>query len=178
MVGTGLALLQRGHRRAAREWFDMAGQKTKDPWLLEALGEIFVQLGDLSQSNRYVRRSGDAGLDPEFSFPLLARELDLTARPDKAAKDGAGPIAGSVRLAAKWQEHAGSGDARAMCCMGIYLGLTGYRDQAGKWLGLAGHRLAEGPGSIPPSFGLLDCEPHVGMLTGLVDPLVDGLRMD
>jgi hypothetical protein len=43
---------------------------------------------------------------------------------------------------------------------------------------LAGHRLAEGQGSTPPSFGLLDCEAQLGLLAGLVDPLVDGLPMD
>lgn len=180
MVGTGLALLQRGHRRAAREWFDNAAKKTKDPWLLDALGEIFDQLGDPAQSER-MRRSGNRGLGlhPEYSFPLLARELDLTARPEKAAKDGAVPHAGTVNLAEKWQERGGpGGDARATCCMGIYLALTGYRDQAGNWLGLAGHRLAEGPGSTPPSFGLLDCEAQLGMLAGLIEALVDGLPME
>ena len=60
MVGTGLALLQRGHRRAAREWFDNAAKETKDPWLLDALGEIFDQLGDPAQSER-MRRSGKPG---------------------------------------------------------------------------------------------------------------------
>ena len=181
MVGTGLALLQRGHRRAAREWFDNAAKRTKDPWLLDALGEIFDQLGDPAQSERCMRRSGDRGLGlrPEYSFPLLAGELDLTARPEKAARDGAVPHAGTVNLAEKWQEGGGpGGDARATCCMGIYLALTGHRDQAGNWLGLAGHRLAEGPGSTPASFGLLDCEAQLGMLAGLIEPLVDGLPMD
>jgi hypothetical protein len=180
MVGTGLALLQRGHRRAAQEWFDLAGQKTKDPWLLEALGEIMVQLGDLKQPQRYTRRSEGTPLDPTYSFPLLAQELDLTARPEQAAKDGAVPHAGSVNLAERWQEKGQppAGDARALCCMGIYLALTGHRDQAGNWLGLAGHRLAEGPGTTPASFGLLDCEAQVGMLSGLIEPLADGLPLD
>ena len=181
MVGTGLALLQRGHRRPAREWFDNAAKQTRDPWLLDALGEIFTQLGDSAASERCLRRSGNngLGLHPEYSFPLLAQELDLTARPENAAPDGAVPHAGSVNLAQKWQERGGpGGDARATCCMGIYLALTGHRDQAGNWLGLAGHRLAEGPGSTPPSLGLLDCEAQLGLLAGLVDPLVDGLPMD
>ena len=177
MVGTGLALLQRGHRRAAQEWFDLAGQKTRDPWLLEALGEIFGQLGDLKQSDRYTRRAEGIMLRPEYSFPLLARELDLTARPENAAQDGAVPMAGGVNLTQKWQEQGQppAGDARALCCMGIYLALTGRRDQAGDWLGMAGHRLAQGPGSTPASFGLLDCEAQLGMLAGLIEPLADGL---
>ena len=89
-------------------------------------------------------------------------------------------MAGRVNLAEKWQERGKppTGDARALCCMGIYLALTGHRDQAGNWLGLAGQRLAEGPGSMPPSFGLLDCEAQVGMLSGLIEPLADGLPMD
>jgi hypothetical protein len=178
MAGTGLALLQRGYRQAAREWFALAGKKTKDPWLLEALAEICFQLGDLAQSDRYSRRSRDARLDPAFSFPILAEDVDLTARPDQAAKDGEGSLFGHARLVKIWQDRAGGGDARAMCCMGIYLALTGEREQARAWLGRAAARIAEGPGRVPPSFGLLDADAQFGMLTGLLDPLVDGLRMD
>ena len=36
----------------------------------------------------------------------------------------------------------------------------------------------EGPGLIPPSFRLLDADAQLWMLAGLLDPLVDGLRMD
>jgi hypothetical protein len=178
MAGAGLALLQRGHRQAAREWFALAGKKTKDPWLLEALAEICFQLGDLAQSDRYSRRSRDARLDPAFSFPILAEDVDLTARPDQAAKDGEGSLFGHARLVKIWQDRAGGGDARAMCCMGIYLALTGEREQARAWLGRAAARIAEGPGRVPPSFGLLDADAQFGMLTELLDPLVDGLRVD
>ncbi len=178
MAGTGLALLQCGYREAARRWFALAGKKTKDPWLLEALLEISFQLGDPAQTRRYLRLLRDAKIDSTFRFSLLIEGVDLTARPDQVAKDGEGPLVGDARLAGTWKDRAGRGDARAMCCMGIRLALMGQREPARAWLGRAAARMAEGPGLIPPSFGLLDADAQLGMLAGLLDPLVDGLCMD
>jgi hypothetical protein len=178
MAGTGLALLQRGHRRAAQEWFEQAGQKTKDPWLLEALSEIYLQLGDMAQSQRYSKRVPDRPLQPAFSFPLLVQGLDLTARPEQAVTDGGSSVAASGPLARAWRDGSKGGDVRAMCSMGIYMALTGRREEAGTCLGMAGNQLAKGPGDIPLSFGYLDAEAQVGMLSGLLEPLVDGLRLD
>jgi hypothetical protein len=177
VVGTGLVLLQRGNQQAARKWFALAGKKTRDPWLLEALTEISFQLGDFAQSQRYSRRR-DTRVDPGFSFFTMVDDVNLTASPDKAAKDAGGSPSGPARYAETWRREAGRGDARAMCYTGIYLALTGQQEQARAWLGQASARMAEGPGLIPPSFGLLDADAQLGVLTGLLDPLADGLRTD
>jgi tetratricopeptide (TPR) repeat protein len=182
MAGTGLALSQCGYREAARQWLARAGRKTRDPWLLEALAEICFQLGDLAQARRHLGRLRDVRSDSAFRFSLLIVGVDLTARPDQAAEVGEGPLTGDAMLAGPWKGLAGRGDARAMCCMGIRLALTGQREQARAWLERAAALMAEGPGriplSFPPSFGTLDADAQLGMLSGLLDPLVDGLRMD
>ncbi len=132
---------------------------------------------NLAEARRYRRRSRDVLPDPVCGFYPVIQDLDLAASPGRAAKSGDGPRTDHAEHMKTWLDRAELGDARAMCCIGLYLALTGQREQARAWLGRTEDQMAEGPGLIPPSFGLLDADAQLGMLSGLLDPLVDGLRM-